>query len=168
MDEIAIGRKEIMKALISNFKGAQLSSLINIVNEYNINEPHGFLAVRPGRICQDKQCGPIFVLKLKRLLIEMGVQYGKENEELINKKIRSYKHSPPDAFKKLRFKILQRDNFRCQYCGRNPKTDPYVELQVDHIHPQAKGGSNSEDNLTTSCRDCNIGKSDVLLRVKNA
>lgn len=63
--------------------------------------------------------------------------------------------------KAKRFEILNRDNFTCQYCGRKA---PDVELEVDHIKPVAKGGSNEDDNLITACHDCNIGKSAKLLR----
>lgn len=57
--------------------------------------------------------------------------------------------------KSLRFEILRRDNYACQYCGGKA---PDVELQVDHIMPVTLGGSNNPSNLTASCRDCNIGK----------
>ena len=54
-----------------------------------------------------------------------------------------------------RFKIFARDSFRCQYCGRTP---PAVRLHVDHVLPVAKGGTNEDENLVTSCSDCNHGK----------
>lgn len=57
--------------------------------------------------------------------------------------------------KKIRFEVFKRDKFTCQYCGR---TVPDVILQVDHIKPVAKGGTNDIINLVTSCRDCNLGK----------
>lgn len=58
---------------------------------------------------------------------------------------------------KLRYRILWRDNFTCQYCGRK---SPDVELQIDHVKPFSKWGKTEESNLKTSCRDCNIWKSD--------
>lgn len=58
--------------------------------------------------------------------------------------------------KGLRFDIFKRDGFACQYCGGRP---PQVLLQVDHIVPVAKGGSNEVVNLVTACSDCNGGKS---------
>jgi hypothetical protein len=61
---------------------------------------------------------------------------------------------------KLRFKILQRDNFTCHYCGRKA---PDVVLQIDHINPKSNGGSYKMENLTTACFDCNQGKKDVIL-----
>jgi hypothetical protein len=57
--------------------------------------------------------------------------------------------------KKLRFEIFKRDVFTCQYCGAHP---PAVILEVDHIVPVASDGGNDEDNLVTSCFDCNRGK----------
>jgi len=65
---------------------------------------------------------------------------------------------------KLRLKVLSRDNFRCVFCGRSPATDFGVKLHIDHIIPFSKGGKSSLDNLQTLCQDCNIGKSDKLLR----
>lgn len=54
-----------------------------------------------------------------------------------------------------RFEILTRDGFTCRYCGRKP---PEVELEIDHINPRSKGGTNHLSNLITACRDCNAGK----------
>ena len=62
----------------------------------------------------------------------------------------------------LRFKILKRDNFRCQYCGRKA---PKVELEVDHILPRSKGGLTLPSNLITSCIDCNRGKGKNQLEI---
>lgn len=54
-----------------------------------------------------------------------------------------------------RFRILERDNFTCQYCGRKA---PEVTLEVDHITPTSKGGKNIATNLITACMSCNRGK----------
>ena len=61
---------------------------------------------------------------------------------------------------RTRFEIFKRDGFTCQYCGAVP---PAVILHVDHIIPVCDGGSNSRDNLTTSCQQCNLGKGPVSL-----
>jgi 5-methylcytosine-specific restriction endonuclease McrA len=45
--------------------------------------------------------------------------------------------------------VFARDGFRCAYCGENR------ELQVDHIVPIARGGTDALDNLQTLCRSCN-------------
>ena len=57
----------------------------------------------------------------------------------------------------MRFEVLKRDSFKCQYCG---KSSPNVVLEIDHLEPVAKGGDNDVTNLITSCKECNSGKSD--------
>lgn len=78
--------------------------------------------------------------------------------------IRSYsvkqKYERIPLTNRQRFEILKRDGFTCQYCGRKP---PEVRLEVDHIFPVDKGGTNDPANLITSCQPCNNGKSDILL-----
>lgn len=65
-----------------------------------------------------------------------------------------------DIPKSVRFEVLKRDKFTCQYCG---KQAPDVILHIDHIKPVAKEGTNDIINLITSCGICNLGKSDKLL-----
>jgi hypothetical protein len=63
--------------------------------------------------------------------------------------------------KRTRFDIFARDNFTCQYCGQKP---PQVVLEIDHIEPRSRGGSNDDLNLVTSCFDCNRGKGAKVLK----
>jgi 5-methylcytosine-specific restriction endonuclease McrA len=58
----------------------------------------------------------------------------------------------------LRFRILQRDGFRCRLCGLARDDSPDVRLEVDHIVPRSRGGSNDPDNLWVLCFSCNRGK----------
>jgi 5-methylcytosine-specific restriction endonuclease McrA len=58
--------------------------------------------------------------------------------------------------KALRYLILERNNFKCQACGRGK--DDGVTLEVDHVTPKALGGETSIENLQALCRDCNRGK----------
>jgi predicted restriction endonuclease len=62
--------------------------------------------------------------------------------------------------KKLRLLILERDGYQCRLCGRTAKE---TKLEVDHITPVAKGGTDSLNNLWTLCIDCNRGKSDLSI-----
>lgn len=62
--------------------------------------------------------------------------------------------------KTKRFNVFKRDGFRCMYCGKTP---PGVILEVDHIIPKSKGGTDDMGNLVTSCFDCNRGKGDKKL-----
>ena len=65
--------------------------------------------------------------------------------------------------KKTRFEIFKRDSFTCQYCGTTP---PNCILEIDHIFPVCEGGNNDEQNLITSCYDCNRGKGGRNLKNK--
>jgi 5-methylcytosine-specific restriction endonuclease McrA len=65
---------------------------------------------------------------------------------------------------RLRFKVMQRDNFKCKSCGRSPATDPKIILHVDHIKAWANGGETVLENLQTLCSKCNIGKSNLSSR----
>lgn len=50
--------------------------------------------------------------------------------------------------------LLEKWNRKCAYCG-----DDSVPLEVEHIKPRSKGGSNALSNLTLACRPCNQRKS---------
>ena len=56
---------------------------------------------------------------------------------------------------KLRWVVLSRDNFTCQYCGQ---AAPNVKLEVDHVILVSEGGTDNLDNLVTACFACNQGK----------
>ena len=49
--------------------------------------------------------------------------------------------------------LLEKFGRKCFYCGK--KDTP---LEKEHILPKAKGGTDRIDNLTISCRECNIKK----------
>ncbi|GCF11979.1 hypothetical protein KDI_55430 [Dictyobacter arantiisoli] len=44
-------------------------------------------------------------------------------------------------------------NRQCAYCRKKD-----VPLQIEHIHPRAKGGSNRISNLCLACEKCNRAK----------
>jgi hypothetical protein len=49
-------------------------------------------------------------------------------------------------------RIVRRDNYLCQICGRHLRDD---EIEFDHIIPISKGGSTEEQNLRLTCIECN-------------
>jgi 5-methylcytosine-specific restriction endonuclease McrA len=55
--------------------------------------------------------------------------------------------------------LLEKWNRQCAYCDVKD-----VPLQVEHIQPRAKGGSNSITNLCLSCEKCNVKKGTLDLR----
>jgi len=49
--------------------------------------------------------------------------------------------------------LLNKWDRKCAYCGVEN-----VPLQVEHIHPKAKGGTNRISNLCLACEKCNLKK----------
>lgn len=49
--------------------------------------------------------------------------------------------------------LLEKWNRTCAYCNKKD-----VPLEIDHINPKSKGGSDSVSNLTIACRACNQRK----------
>ena len=56
-----------------------------------------------------------------------------------------------------RSEVARRGGYRCEYCGY-PEAASSTPLEVDHIIPEAKGGSTTMDNLVLCCRSCNLHK----------
>jgi 5-methylcytosine-specific restriction endonuclease McrA len=52
------------------------------------------------------------------------------------------------AWRKLRTRILRRDNHTCFYCAAEANT-------VDHRIPVARGGTDDDSNLVAACASCN-------------
>lgn len=51
-------------------------------------------------------------------------------------------------WKRQRIRVLQRDNYQCQYCGLDA-------TEVDHVIPRTAGGGHEMDNLLACCKKCN-------------
>ena len=56
----------------------------------------------------------------------------------------------------VRQNVLMRDNYTCQICGATVKDG--AKLEIDHIIPVSKGGTNDENNLQVLCQQCNREK----------
>ncbi len=65
-----------------------------------------------------------------------------------------------------RFKIFERDGFKCIYCGKTSIEDD-ARLILDHLIPASKGGKTTPENLVTCCTECNNGKLQMLLKEEN-
>ncbi len=72
-----------------------------------------------------------------------GVEY--QQGELAGYEVREY--------------LLEKWGRQCIYCG---KTD--TPLEVEHIHPKSKGGSDRVSNLTLACNACNVAKGNQDIR----
>jgi 5-methylcytosine-specific restriction endonuclease McrA len=54
----------------------------------------------------------------------------------------------PESYRRLRQEVLERDRWRCQYCGAT------AELEVHHINFRSHLGHDEEQNLITLCWSC--------------
>jgi hypothetical protein len=57
-------------------------------------------------------------------------------------------------------KILERDNYCCQYCGLDGKAgfENALVMSVDFVVPRAHKGKKNPGNLVACCRPCNMIK----------
>lgn len=54
--------------------------------------------------------------------------------------------------------VADRAGYRCEYCHA-PQAVFNSRLEIEHIRPQAEGGTDDEGNLALACRSCNVSKS---------
>jgi 5-methylcytosine-specific restriction endonuclease McrA len=66
-----------------------------------------------------------------------GVEY--QQGELAGYEVREY--------------LLEKFNRQCVYCGAKD-----TQLEIEHVNPRSKGGSNRVSNLTLACHSCNQAK----------
>ena len=62
---------------------------------------------------------------------------------------KGYQHSERDHMQ-VREYVLQRDGRTCQYCGETKG-----QMEIDHVIPKSRGGSDRISNLATACHPCN-------------
>jgi len=76
------------------------------------------------------------------------------------KRIKKYLFGAPRITPAYALDVYKRDHFTCQYCGLNglQSYENWLILTIDHVHPHARGGSRSMENLVTACQPCNIIK----------
>ncbi len=55
----------------------------------------------------------------------------------------------------VRMNTLNRDGFKCRYCGVSVTNDT---ANMDHVVPWKKGGKTRSRNLVTACKPCNKKK----------
>ena len=59
----------------------------------------------------------------------------------------------------LREYLLEKWQRRCAYCGAEN-----IPLEIEHVVPRSKGGSNRASNLTLACRPCNEAKGNLPIQ----
>jgi HNH endonuclease len=68
--------------------------------------------------------------------------------------------------KKEGLQILERDEYRCQYCGLDGRAsfENALAMSVDFVVPRARKGKKDPHNLVACCRSCNMIKGKHIYR----
>ncbi|MEM9443802.1 MAG: HNH endonuclease [Verrucomicrobiota bacterium] len=66
---------------------------------------------------------------------------------------------PKKEVKLTRSNVFERDDYTCQYCG---KQFDRKHLNIDHVVPRDKGGKTTWENVVSSCIPCNTRKGNKL------
>jgi hypothetical protein len=63
-------------------------------------------------------------------------------------------------------RILERDEYRCQYCGLDGMAnfENALAMSVDFVVPRARKGKKDDRNLVACCRSCNMIKGKRVYR----
>lgn len=73
--------------------------------------------------------------------------------------LKKYDRLPLQEVRFTRDNLFERDQYRCQYCGKNYSEE---KLNMDHVIPRADGGRTSWENIVTACIPCNTQKANRL------
>jgi 5-methylcytosine-specific restriction endonuclease McrA len=60
---------------------------------------------------------------------------------------------PRPQRKLTRLEVFHRDQYTCQYCGRETR-----QLTLDHVLPRYRGGEHTWENVVSACISCNRHK----------
>lgn len=79
-------------------------------------------------------------------------------------RLRRYINVPYRGVRWSRRAVLQRDGYRCIYCGlgigdvQKGQTLTRTDFTIDHIVPRSRGGRNTWSNTACACQRCNNRK----------
>jgi hypothetical protein len=87
-----------------------------------------------------------YVFEVIRKAFNKGIEYQTSSEPVRRRKMAA----------KTRKAVFERDGYRCVKCTS------FIDLQIDHVYPHSKGGSDDPENLQTLCAVCNRIKKDKV------
>ncbi|NEO71390.1 RNA-guided endonuclease IscB [Moorena sp. SIO3H5] len=144
-----------------NFRRQLRSSRRNRKTRYrkprflNRTRPEGWL---PPSLMSRVQNILTWVKKLTRLCPVAGISQELvrfDTQKLQNPEISGIEYQQGTLYGyELREYLLEKWNRKCAYCGATG-----IQLEIEHIKPKSKGGSDRASNLTIACHPCNQAKS---------
>jgi len=70
-----------------------------------------------------------------------------------------------DEASKTRMRVFERDDYKCRHCQKQLTR---FTATLDYLKPIAEGGDDNEENLVTTCVDCNSEKKNHAARIQFA
>jgi diadenosine tetraphosphate (Ap4A) HIT family hydrolase len=126
-----------------------------------VHKMPGWRLVRDGLLDYDGEAyaatGVLATLNSDQKAVVREVLSARINDYLDTRKY-PFGDSNNDAVRgSVRYEVLKRAGGRCELCGESSRN---VQIDVDHIIPRSKQGSNDPSNLQALCRTCNAQKRD--------
>ena len=91
------------------------------------------------------------ILPITRIIVEVATF---DTQKMQNPEISGveYQQGELQGYE-VREYLLQKFNRKCAYCGKND-----VPMEIEHVVPKSRGGSDRVSNLTIACHECNQSK----------
>lgn len=97
------------------------------------------------------------ILPITKTIVEIA---NFDTQKMQNPEIKGVEYQQGELWGyELREYLLEKWGRKCAYCK---KTN--IPLEIEHIIPKSRGGSNRVSNLTLSCRECNQKKGDMTAK----
>lgn len=151
---------------VSNYNGKEGMRLLDWRNHHGISRTTAYallraIGIKPANTRIVGVNKPVsFLTKDQLVAMDMIVEKYKSGRSVNDLSIGANSEKVKVS-QKLRVDILTRDNYTCQMCGVGRKDGAILE--IDHIHPVSRGGTNDPKNLQVLCRECNGGKSNRIV-----
>ena len=121
---------------------SRIENIVNLCNKFSTYFPTQKIAGELNRFDTQKMINP----EITEVEYQQGTLHGFE--------VREY--------------LLQKYQYTCVYCNacafKNGKSKG-ICLEIDHVVPRSKGGSNRVNNLVLACHECNQHKGNLPLEV---
>lgn len=93
----------------------------------------------------------VSILPITKIIVEIAKF---DQQKLQNPEIKGIKYQQGKLFKyNVKAYLLEKFRYKCAYCNKSD-----IPLEVEHIIPKVRGGSNRISNLTIACHKCNQKK----------
>ncbi len=110
----------------------------------------------PLTICRARRA-VVLIFQGKAEMLENGVGFIHTTNETFQLpsviRLDYFIHRPHRKRKLTRFEIFNRDQYTCQYCGKQSR-----QLTLDHVVPRYRGGQHTWENVVSACVACNRRK----------